>query len=134
MECNRIIMAALAASIIGIAYSLLGYSLPLNPDEDCPHEMFVNKHLCVDCNSIQEALAFSRRRQAYGGTNVNTVFFGSSQFESKQAHGESVCVNTTPLKAVKCTINTNHCFELGQNCHGEHAVSNGHLFYQAIRC
>ncbi|CAB4063626.1 unnamed protein product [Lepeophtheirus salmonis] len=37
---------------------------------DCPHRMFVNKHLCVDCKTLEDALEFSQDRQTYGRTNV----------------------------------------------------------------
>ncbi|CAB4062869.1 unnamed protein product [Lepeophtheirus salmonis] len=133
MATLRMVAGTLSAAVIGMTYVYLGGSLPFNNYlSDCPHEMFVNKHLCVDCKTLQDALEFSRNRQSYGDTNVNTVFFSSSVFESKKGDRELVCVNTTPLRAVKCTLSSNHCYEMGSNCIGKHAVSNGHLFYHEI--
>nr|XP_040582613.1 uncharacterized protein LOC121131141 [Lepeophtheirus salmonis] len=93
MATLRMFAGTLSAAIIGMTYVYLGGSLPYNYFSDCPHRMFVNKHLCVDCKTLEDALEFSQDRQTYGRTNVNTMFLGSSDFEFREGGGEGVCVN-----------------------------------------
>ena len=96
----------------------------------CPHDTFVKKHHCPQCNNSEDALNFSiKYRVGYYKTNKNTVIFGDPTFTVQG----NFCVSS-PTKAFTCTINTRHCKHLGNECVSRHSTSNGHLFYRQIQC
>ncbi len=104
----------------------------LKASAECPHGNFVMKHLCSWCASNQDALEFSKERNARGSrfrTNVNSVLFGSPSFESDGNY----CFSDD-AKIVTCTLNSGNCVLNGNRCRSYHSLENGHLYYGDIQC
>ena len=100
---------------------------------ECPNGRFVLKHLCSWCYSNDDALTFSKERNARGrgfATNKNSVIYGSPRF---RRDGED-CLMVDTAKIVTCTVNTGVCTTNGNRCKCRHSVDNGHLFYHEIDC
>ncbi len=100
----------------------------------CPHEQFLERHVCPYCETLQDAATFSRLIRGYA--RRNTVLFGTPEFEVK-TYLKNRCGNTTPVKIATCSLVDNiyyHCELLGFKCFCEHSTINGHIFFREIKC
>ncbi len=106
----------------------------------CPHERFLTRHLCEDCDSLDDAADFCKFMP--NPPPRNTVFFAHPRFEVKTYKGDR-CGNIDGTKAVVCTQTSDidcaglpkyTCALLGDRCFAEHSLATGHLFFAEIYC
>ncbi len=122
----------LLAASFGIV--LLMYTDVAPAVDPCPHPNFLANHLCAHCTTLDDAGDFSKYRPHPSGKN--TVFFGMPKFEQK-SYLPDRCGNVDGVTVAVCTYkspNVYNCRWLGTECYGEHSITNGHLFYQNIKC
>ncbi len=132
----RLLLVLFGAAILAFTVYLHKFATAVPP---CPHPNFIASHLCVHCNTLDDAADFTRYRSR--PTGKNTIFFGRPAFEVKTYIADR-CGNVEPVRAAACTLTrgsmttsgTYTCMWLGTHCVGEHSLSNGHLFYRDIRC
>ena len=109
--------------------------LPLN----CPHNRFIEKHLCVNCTTVEDALAYSEARVKFAPTGTNGVLFGTSDkqaWDSVPIPNENyhLCQNKHGMNHYTCNMKTKKCRLDGSNCYSWHHTRNGHLFYKETIC
>ena len=105
----------------------------------CPHKTYIFKHLCQNCSSEEDALAFSKERVSVYPTYINGVLFGSNNESDWEvvtsANGEKdLCKNKYGWMHFTCNLKTNRCRKNGMKCFTWHHISNGHFFYKKIKC
>ena len=97
----------------------------------CPHAIFLEKHVCSDCITNEDALEFSKLvRTGQRFTGQNSVIIGEPMF--KVIGGR--CVNDPGVTVIQCNLQSNFCYKKGNDCTTQHDTSNGHLYYQEIYC
>lgn len=105
----------------------------------CPHNLFVRKHLCPNCTTERDALEVSKRRLDFSPTMVNGVLFGSKEdhFWEKVTNlneHKTLCKNKVGWVHFTCNVNANRCRRNGKNCFTLHDTENGHFYYQKTIC
>ena len=135
MKRLHILYFVLVLAFIAVLYNFL---YPVEAVPPCPHPNFVTNHLCSFCQTLEDAADFSKYRPRI--SRRNTVFFGSPTFEVK-TYMKDRCGNIDGTRAAVCTYdysvksgNPFKCTWLGSMCYGEHSLTTGHLFYNAIKC
>ena len=107
--------------------------------EPCPHPVFVERHICSYCKTLQDSADFSRYRPH--PTFKNTVLFGHPPFEVK-TYMKGRCGNVNAIPVAVCTTTVESTFNkpnyrcswMGSRCFAEHSTSTGHLFYTEVKC
>merc|ERR1712212_992234 len=110
-----------------------------NPNLKCPHSRFIKKHLCSNCSSVEDALAYSEARVLFAPTGTNGVLFGTSEnaawtpipIPNEDAY---LCQNKEGMRHYTCKMKTKQCKLDGENCFTWHYTTNGHLFYKETMC
>ena len=105
----------------------------------CPHNLFVRKHLCANCSSEEDALEISKRRVKFSPTVVNGVIFGDKDDDNWEVvtnlHGfKTLCKNKIGMMHYTCNLNANRCRRNGKNCFTLHDTENGHFYYKKTVC
>ena len=110
-----------------------------NDDIQCPHSLFVKKHLCANCSTESDALEISKRRLKFSPTMINGVLFGSKEdhlWEKVEDLHETktFCKNKIGWMHFTCNVNANRCRRNGKNCFTLHDTENGHFYYEKTVC
>merc|ERR1712212_1391666 len=110
-----------------------------DPNLKCPHSRFIKKHLCSNCTSIEDALAYSEARVLFAPTGANGVLFGTSEKEAWTAipipyEDAYLCQNKDGMKHYTCIMKNKQCRLDGENCYTWHHTRNGHMFYKETIC
>lgn len=110
-----------------------------NDNFQCPHSLFVRKHLCANCSTEKDALEISKRRIEFSPTMVNGVIFGSKEDHHWETvtnlHGyKKLCKNKIGMVHFTCNLRANRCRRNGKNCFTLHDTENGHFLYQKTVC
>ena len=105
----------------------------------CPHSMFVRKHLCTNCSNENDALEVARRRITFSPTMVNGVLFGSKEDHlwvkvRNLQESKTFCKNKIGWMHFTCNIDANRCRRNGKHCFTLHDTENGHFYHQKTVC
>ena len=111
----------------------------VNANVKCPHSRFIKKHLCSNCSSVEDALAYSEARILFAPTVANGVLFGTSQKEVWKTipilyEDAYLCQNKDGMKHYTCIMKNKQCKLDGENCYTWHHKRNGHMFYKETIC
>jgi hypothetical protein len=106
----------------------------VHSESACPNPAFIAKHVCPACKNERDALNFSLPRR--DNTGLNTVFVAAGvTYTSFMGPEEQLCKNNQKVLTYHCNLNVPQpfCKKIGI-CQGNHATSNGHLFYDNLSC
>lgn len=137
-----IIVVVIAYSLRNLYFEFVKQQEKINrgiSNIQCPHNMFVKKHLCENCSSEEDALEISKRRVKFSPTVVNGVIFGNEDdnfWETvRNLHGhKTLCKNKIGMMHYTCNLKANRCRRNGKNCFTLHDTENGHFYYQKTVC
>ena len=114
--------------------------------EKCPHHLFIKKHVCHHCRTLQSKLEFSRKRwrnyptnapnDVISGPAVQQVFRGTrTAISSVFPTIENYCRNLDVVTYHQCYKGPpEECIWRGSQCYIFHDVDNGHIYYELSHC
>eukprot|EP00091_Calanus_sinicus_P022646 TRINITY_DN7279_c0_g1_i3.p1 TRINITY_DN7279_c0_g1~~TRINITY_DN7279_c0_g1_i3.p1 ORF type:complete len:175 (-),score=57.41 TRINITY_DN7279_c0_g1_i3:145-606(-) len=111
-------------------------SFILSVHGECPHQDFIQQHVCDTCRGWKEVL---QHQIAAGATGITAVLGPAVDdfpplFRQNGPYHNDLCINRAARPAYRCNMDAKkkYCFKVSNKCYGAHSPQTGQ-FYKVLR-